>query len=262
MEEVWRAEEEIMRGLAGKRVVVTGGARGIGMSTAARFLEEGARVAVLDRDEEALRSVKQELPGLSCCIRCDVSKVEAVTGAFAELDDALGGTDVLVNNAGISIRHRVLDITPEEWREVMGVNLDGAFLVAQAAAQRMTAGDGGVILNMGSTNALMGYPFYADYNASKAGIVELTRSMALELAPKVRVNAVCPGFILTPMQEAEYTPEQQQAYARRIPLGRLGKPEEVAALFAFLASDDAAFITGHYFVSDGGEIAGGRASTG
>jgi len=251
-----------MRGLAGKRVVITGGARGIGMSTAARFLEEGARVAVLDRDEEALLSVKQELPGLSCCIRCDVSKVEAVAGAFAEIDDALGGLDVLVNNAGISVRHRFLDITPQEWRKVMGVNLDGAFLVAQAAAQRMLAGDGGVILNMGSTNGLMGYPLYADYNASKAGIIELTRSMALELAPKVRVNAVCPGFILTPMQKAEYTLEKQQAYAGRIPLGRLGKPEEVAAFFAFLASDDAAFITGHYFVIDGGEIAGGLASTG
>jgi meso-butanediol dehydrogenase/(S,S)-butanediol dehydrogenase/diacetyl reductase len=245
-----------MRGLAGKRVVITGGARGIGMSTAARFLEEGVRVAVLDRDEEALLSVKRELPGLSCCICCDVSKMDAVAGAFAELDDALGGLDVLVNNAGISIRHRFMDITPQEWRRVMGVNLEGAFLVAQAAAQRMLAGDGGVILNMGSTNGLMGYPLYADYNASKAGIIELTRSMALELAPKVRVNAVCPGFILTPMQEAEYTLEEQQAYARRIPLGRLGKPEEVAALFAFLASEDAAFITGQYFVIDGGEIAG------
>ncbi len=251
-----------MRGLAGKRVVVTGGARGIGMSTAARFLEEGSRVAVLDRDDEALKSVEQDLPGLDCCVRCDVSKEEAVAGAFAQLDEALGGLDVLVNNAGISIRHRFLDITPQEWREVMAVNLEGAFLVAQAAAQRMLAGDGGVILNMGSTNGVMGYPLYADYNASKAGIIELTRSMALELAPKVRVNAVCPGFILTPMQEAEYTLEQQQAYARRIPLGRLGRPEEVAALFAFMASDDAAFITGHYFVIDGGEIAGGLASTG
>jgi NAD(P)-dependent dehydrogenase (short-subunit alcohol dehydrogenase family) len=124
----------------------------------------------------------------------------------------------------------------------------------------MLAGGGGVILNMGSTNALMGYPFYADYNASKAGVVELTRSMALELAPTVRVNAVCPGYILTPMQEAEYTPHMLRACERKVPLGRLGRPEEVAALFAFLASDDAAFITGHCFVIDGGEIAGGLAS--
>ncbi len=118
----------------------------------------------------------------------------------------------------------------------------------------------GVILNMGSTNGLVGYPFYAAYNASKAGVIELTRSMALELAPRVRVNVVCPGYILTPMQEAEYTPEMLHACESKVPLGRLGKPEEVAALFAFLASDEAAFITGQIFVIDGGEIAGGLAS--
>jgi len=113
---------------------------------------------------------------------------------------------------------------------------------------------------MGSTNGLMGYPYYADYNVSKAGVIELTRSMALELAPTVRVNAVCPGFILTPMQEAEYTHEMRRAFEAKVPLGKLGRPEDVAALFAFLASDDAAFITGQYFVIDGGEIAGGLAS--
>ena len=249
-----------MNGLLNKRVLVTGGASGIGAATVERFLREDARVVVLDRDREACRRLHERLPALAATLVADVTDGEAVRLAFERIDDLLGGLDVLINNAGISIRHRFLDITDEEWDQVIGVNLTGVFRVAQLAARRMVAAGGGVILNMGSTNGVMGYPFYADYNATKSGVIELTRSMALELAPSVRVNAICPGYIMTPMQEAEYTPEMIEAVNAKIPMKRHGRPEEVAALFAFLASDEAAWMTGQVYVIDGGEIAGGLAS--
>jgi NAD(P)-dependent dehydrogenase (short-subunit alcohol dehydrogenase family) len=249
-----------MRGLKDKRVLVTGGASGIGTATAVRFLEEGARVVVLDCDETGRRRLAGELPGLTGTINADVMNVKAVGRAFEELDDLFGGLDVLINNAGISIRKPFMDISVDDWHTVVGVNLSGVFCVAQHAARRMRKGEGGVILNMGSTNAMVGYHYYASYNASKAGVLALTRSMALELAPEIRVNAICPGYILTPMQEAEYTADMLRACESKIPLGRMGRPEEVAGFFAFLASDDARFITGHCFVVDGGETAGGLAS--
>lgn len=249
-----------MRGLKNRRVLITGGAGGIGTATAARFLEEGARVVLMDKNQTACRLVEEELPSLEPSILADVSDADSVEKAFTKLDALFNGLDILINNAGISVRNPFLDITPEQWQTVISVNLNGMFYVAQQAARRMLAGDGGVILNMGSTNGVMGYHYYADYNASKAGVIELTRSMALELGPKIRVNAVCPGFIMTPMQEAEYTPEMRRAFEEKLPLRRLGRPEDVAALFAFLASDEASFISGEYIVIDGGEIAGGLAS--
>jgi len=246
-----------MRGLENKRVVITGGASGIGFSTAVRFLDEGAKVVILDRDLEAGEKLSTELPGLARFIPCDVTDLGQVQNAIGDTIQALGGIDVLINNAGISLRHAFLDITREEWERVLGVNLNGVFYVAQTVARHMLENDGGVILNMGSTNGIMGYQNYSDYNASKAGVIELTRSMALELAPRIRVNAIAPGFIMTPMQRAEYTDEMVDEVNRKIPLQRTGTPEEVAALFAFMASEDAQFITGHVYVLDGGEIAGG-----
>jgi NAD(P)-dependent dehydrogenase (short-subunit alcohol dehydrogenase family) len=229
-----------MKGLAGKRVVVTGGTSGIGAATAQRFREEACEVVVLART-----------PGPDV-IPCDVSDKAQVEAAFEEI----GSLDVLIDNAGVSLRSPALDIDTAQWAQVIGTNLSGAFWAARAAAARMLAGDGGSIVFTASTNALVGYRYYADYNASKAGLVALARSLALEWAPSVRVNAVCPGYVLTPMQEAEYTPEMLARVNERIPLGRHATPEELAGLFAYLASDEAAYFTGSVIVMDGGETAG------
>lgn len=249
-----------MRGLEGKRVLITGGASGIGAATAARFLEERSAVCILDCDDKGRQRIQQELPDLAGTVDADVSDLKQVQAAISDAASMMGGLDVVINNAGISIRHRFLDITPVEWDKVIGVNLTGVFYVAQTAARHMMEHEGGVILQTASTNGIMGYPYYADYNATKAGVIELTKSMALELAPKVRVCAVAPGYVLTPMQRAEYTDEMLEEVNRKIPLRRHAKPEEIAALFAFLASDDAAYMTGHVYTIDGAETAGGLAS--
>lgn len=249
-----------MRGLANKRVLITGGASGIGAATAARFLEEGAKVVILDRDAKASAAIQCELPTLSGVVQADVSQLSEVQSAFAETLKLFGSVDVLINNAGISIRHKFLDITPAEWDKVVAVNLSGVFYMAQTVARQMWEQGSGVILQTASTNGIVGQPFYADYNATKAGVIELTKSMALELAPKVRVCAVAPGYVLTPMQRAEYTDEMLAAVNSKIPLRRHAEPEEIAALFAYLASDDAAYATGQVYTLDGGEIAGGLAS--
>jgi meso-butanediol dehydrogenase/(S,S)-butanediol dehydrogenase/diacetyl reductase len=249
-----------VRGLSGKNVLVTGGASGIGQAAAARFLEEGSNVSVLDNSADRRARVADELPGLSSVIAADVSKMDEVQTAFNAALDSMGSVDVLVNNAGISIRHDFLDITQDEWDAVVGVNLKGIFNVAQTAARHMTDKGSGVIINTASTAGNNGYPHYADYSASKGGVIALTQAMALELAPTIRVNAISPGYVLTPMQRAEYSDEMLDAVNRKIPLGRHCKPEEIAALFAFLASEDAAFVTGHVYVMDGAETTGGLCS--
>ena len=222
-----------MRGLHGKRVVVTGGSSGIGEATVRRFRDEGAQVVSIALDGE---------------IACDVADSEQVAAAF----DRVGEVDVLVANAGISIRRPFLEIEERDWQRVLDVNLGGVFRCAQQAARRM---DEGVILMTASTNGISGHEHYADYNASKAGVILLARTMARELAPRIRVNAVCPGYVLTPMQRAEYTDEMLDAVNETIPLRRHAAPEEIAALFAFLASDDASYITGAAVTIDGGETA-------
>ena len=236
-----------MEGLQGKRVVVTGGTSGIGEATSRRFLDEGARVVALALGEEEVATAPERIPGVEALL-CDVTDRAAVDDAF----ERIGGVDILVANAGISIRKPFLEIEQADWQRVIDVNLTGVFNCAQAAARRM---DAGVILMTASTNGLTAHEYYADYNASKAGVVLLARTMARELAPRIRVNAVCPGYVLTPMQEAEYTAEMLERVNAAIPLGRHASPDEIAALFAFLASDDGAYFTGAVISIDGGETA-------
>jgi len=240
--------------LRGKRVVITGGASGIGLATARRFKAEGASVFVFDRNELALgEAIAQGAADHGAAI--DVGSQEQVKRGFAQVMRELDGVDVLIANAGVSFRTPFMDITEAQWRTLMSVNLDGAFYCCQEGARQMKQQRSGSILLTASTNGLDGHPFYADYNASKAGLLVLMKTMALELAPHVRVNAVSPGYVLTPMQLAEYTEEMLAAVNAKLPLQRHAAPEEVGALFAFLASDQANYLTGQNFVIDGGETA-------
>lgn len=242
--------------LEGKRVLITGAASGIGLATARTFADQGAKVFFIDYNKDAAEAVMAENPDFAGFFIGDVSSEEAVQAAFKKMEETLGGIDILISNAGISIRSDFVDITYAQWKKVIDINLNGMFLCAREAARRMKEQGSGVILMTASTNGTEGHRWYTDYNASKAGVILLTKSMALELAPTVRVNCVCPGYVLTPMQRAEYTDEMLAKVNEGIPMKRHAEPEEIGKLYAFLASDDAKYITGADIRIDGGETAG------
>ncbi len=241
--------------LTGKRVIVTGGASGIGLATAQRFVQEGARVMVFDINERALETTLAENPGLVGGVVVDVSEEASVKAGFKEADRQMGGIDILISNAGISVRNLIKDTTFQQWKKVIDINLHGMYLCAKESLDRMEAQGSGVVLFTASTNGMEAHPHYADYNASKAGVILLGRTLALEYAPKIRVNSICPGYVLTPMQRSEYTDEMLEKVNQGIPMKRHAEPREVAALFAFLASDEASYITGQHIPIDGGETA-------
>lgn len=257
-----------MRGLEGRRVLISGGSSGIGLATAQRFLSEGSSVFIGGHEQstvshavDIVRSVATGAAGVDG-MAADVSTEAGVSRLVSAARDAMDGIDVLINNAGISWREPFLEITPEHWDRIIAVNLRGMFLMAQAVARVLVEqGRGGAIVNMSSTNGLAGEADYAHYNASKAGVLLLTRTMAVELGGLgIRVNALCPGYIDTPLNTgiaAALGGEQfSETYAREnIPLERVGRADEVAAAYAFLASDDAAFVTGAELVVDGGQRA-------
>jgi len=243
--------------LEGKSAIVTGAGRGIGKAIAKRFLHEGAGVLICDLEPERLEAAREELAAIGT-VQSEVVNVtsrEEVERMVDRAKEEFGRIDILANNAGISRFEPFLEITDENWNDTLAINLTGVFLCSQVVAAEMKNQGSGAIVNMGSTNGILGEEGLAHYNASKAGVILLTKTMAIELAPhNVRVNSVCPGFILTELQlESGMSEETIQDYTSLIPLNRYGRVEEVASAFAFLASDEASFITGTELVVDGGQ---------
>jgi 3-oxoacyl-[acyl-carrier protein] reductase len=241
--------------LAGNTAIVTGGSRGIGLAIASALAAGGARVAVLGRDgtraEEAAGTLSGEGHlGLSC----DVADPEAARAAVATVEKAFGGVGILVNNAGITRDNILLRLKDEDWDEVIDTNLKGAFNMTRAVTRGMMKRRDGVILNVSSVVGLMGNAGQSNYAASKSGLFGLTKSVARELASRgIRCNSIAPGYIATDMT-ADLDEKQTEALQERIPLGRLGAPEDVAGLVRFLAGPSAGYITGQIITVDGGMV--------
>lgn len=243
-----------------KHVLITGGARGIGFEIAKAFCREGANVTLFDNHETNLVSAQEDLTRENnrvSAIQVDISNKEDVINAVAQAE-SLAPVDVLINNAGIAKETPFLEIEEEEWQKIIDINLTGMFHVSQAVCRHMVRRGNGVVVNMSSKNGIDGEVGYAHYNASKGGVIMLTKTMALELATKgIRVNAVCPGYIQTPMSLEIDPPEFTEKFVDRyIPLNRPGKVEDIAPAFLFLASEESSFITGQILVLDGGQLAG------
>jgi 3-oxoacyl-[acyl-carrier protein] reductase len=243
--------------LSGQTAVVTGAARGIGREIAERLAQAGAAVAVVDVAEDAVAQAAEELsrPGATARgYRCDVSSLDAAEALGERVLADFGRVDVLVNNAGIAKDRLFVRMTAEDWAAVIGVNLTGAFNVTKAFAPAMLKQRSGSIVNIASVVGQMGNAGQANYAASKAGLIGLTKSLAKEFAPRgVRVNAVAPGFIRTAMTDA-LTEDVQNMMMQAIPLGRFGEPADVAAVVMFLVSKASAYVTGQVINCDGGMV--------
>lgn len=251
-----------MRRFEGKSVVVTGGAHGIGRASALRFASEGAHVAIVDIREEEGRRVAEECDaagGRGLAFRVDVSNPDEVAAVVERAAGEFGGIDILHSNAGRLTAGTILEVTLEEWLRVLAVNVTSMFLVARAVVPVMQARRSGAIVTTGSISGMFGEPALAAYTTSKAAVINLTRQMAIDFAPDgIRVNSVCPGWVDTGFNDPQFAHDNlsaediEEAIARTVPMRRQGTPEEMAAAVAFLASDDASYITGTTLLVDGG----------
>jgi glucose 1-dehydrogenase len=249
--------------LENKVAIVTGGARGIGFAIASRFASDGARVVVADVDEDSGSRAVEEIGALGAVrfVRCDVGDKADADNLVAGTVQSWGSVDVLVNNAGIVHGADFLDLAEADFDRVLRTNLKGAFLVGQAAARQMVeqvkaGGAPGAIVNMSSVNAVFAIANQVPYSVSKGGVNQLTRVMALALAPYgIRVNAIGPGSIMTDMLASVNADKAaRDRILSRTPLGRIGDPSEIAAIAAFLASDEASYMTGQTLYADGGRL--------
>lgn len=241
--------------LADQVAIVTGAGRGLGQAIARDFAASGAKVACVDVNEGLLAETVELINaagGVAAGFPCDVTNSQRVTEVVGEVVGKWGRLDILVNNAGVTRDNVVLRMKDEEWDLVLGINLRGTFLFTRAAAKPMIKGKRGRIINIASVSGMMGNPGQANYSASKAGVIGLTRTVSRELSKRnITVNAVAPGFIATDMA-AKLGEEVIEQIKAETPLGRLGSPQDVADAVLFLASDAASFITGHVLVVDGG----------
>ena len=251
--------------LNGQVAAITGGAMGIGAAVARLLAAHGARVAIGDLDLQAGARVAAEIQaagGQARCFELDVRRAEQVDAFIEQTVAAFDGLDILVNNAGIVVAKSTTATSPDEWERVLGTNLTGAWLCARAAIPHLIRRGGGAIVNVASNAGLVGFPNLAAYCASKGGLVQLTKAMALDCAPDhIRVNAICPGHTRTPMGDSFVSAQADPAaFVRDFinvqhPLGRMAEPEEVARAIVFLASDEASCITGSILAADGGYTA-------